>query len=76
MNIMDMPKFMDKNEEYDYYHCICPVCLGDEFEEVNKPIPFSESRKNANKYKCKNCNWLGYQHQFLAKNLEDNKKIV
>jgi hypothetical protein len=70
---MDKPKFDDEVDEYNYYHSLCPKCFGEDFDEPQKPIAFSNPKQNPNKYTCKNCGWVGYQRQFLPVNLEGVK---
>jgi len=70
---MDLPKFEDKWDEYNYFHALCPKCFGESFDETNYAIPRPD--RNPNKHTCKNCGWVGYQHQLLPTNLEGVKKV-
>lgn len=69
------PRFDDECEKYNYYHSLCPQCLGSDFDEGKRPMTFSDPRKNPNKHTCKSCGWQGYQHQLLPLNLEGVKRV-
>lgn len=63
-------EFEDEWEEYNYYHALCPTCLGNDFDEA-QGASFSKPKDNYNRYTCKKCGWSGFQCQLLP---EDTKR--
>ena len=56
-------EILDKCEEYNYNHSLCPICFEEDFIETN--LPFTDTFKNPNFHTCKKCGWKGLQKDLI-----------